>query len=288
MLSFSLYSWRDTDEASLELEGSWKVSFIPEPPSLLSPPCSFLGHLEKSFWGSGFPDTAVSPRCDYRADFISGKEKTLNVIRSPCCLEKRWAFILYCFPAELLSIWAVPRMSRDYLSLGARLLTFPWSSCHPTCWVPSGWQLNSPPSSASWANLLRILPTPSSSSLMKILNKTGPSNDSWGTPVATGFHLDFSPPFGSGHSSTFNLLHNEFVKHKVISLSNPNSSLKSWIWLEFKWHLYDDDMQWWKLPGQGLPTFYSSGSSSLVQDGVVSVPSASQTPAYIGDICSCQ
>jgi len=42
-----------------------------------------------------------------------------------------------------------------------------------------------PPSSVSSANLLRVHSNSSSRSLMKKLNKTGPSTDPWGTPLLT-------------------------------------------------------------------------------------------------------
>jgi len=41
--------------------------------------------------------------------------------------------------------------------------------------------------------LLRVHSNSSSRSLMKKLNKTGPSTDPWGTPLVTGLQLDFFP-----------------------------------------------------------------------------------------------
>jgi len=45
----------------------------------------------------------------------------------------------------------------------------------------------------SSANLLREHSIPSSRSLIKIFNRTSPSNESWGTPVMTGCQLDLIP-----------------------------------------------------------------------------------------------
>ena len=50
---------------------------------------------------------------------------------------------------------------------------------------PSGVS-TTPPSLVSSANLLRVHSNSSSRSLMKKLNKTGPSTDPWGTPLVTG------------------------------------------------------------------------------------------------------
>ena len=47
-----------------------------------------------------------------------------------------------------------------------------------------------PPSLVSSADLLRVHSNSSSRSLMKKLNKTGPSTDPWGTPLVTGLQLD--------------------------------------------------------------------------------------------------
>jgi len=49
------------------------------------------------------------------------------------------------------------------------------------------------PSFASSANLLRVNSIPSSRSLMRMLNKTQPSTNPWGTPLVTGFQLDSEP-----------------------------------------------------------------------------------------------
>jgi len=50
---------------------------------------------------------------------------------------------------------------------------------------PSG-ASTTPPSFVLLANLLRVHSNSSSRSLMKKLNKTGPSTDPWGTPLVTG------------------------------------------------------------------------------------------------------
>jgi len=44
----------------------------------------------------------------------------------------------------------------------------------------------------SSANLLRVHSNSSSRSLMKKLNKTGPSTDPWGTPLVTSLQLDMT------------------------------------------------------------------------------------------------
>ncbi|KAK4807043.1 hypothetical protein QYF61_018384 [Mycteria americana] len=45
----------------------------------------------------------------------------------------------------------------------------------------------------SSANLLRVHSIPSSRSLIKILNRTGPNTEPWGTPLVTGHQLDLTP-----------------------------------------------------------------------------------------------
>jgi len=57
---------------------------------------------------------------------------------------------------------------------------------------PSGVS-TTPPSLVSPADLLRVHSNSSSRSLMKKLNKTGPSTDPWGTPLVTGLQLDSAP-----------------------------------------------------------------------------------------------
>jgi len=49
------------------------------------------------------------------------------------------------------------------------------------------------PTFVSSANLLRMDSLPSLRSLMKMLNKTGPSTDPWGTPVVTDLQPDSAP-----------------------------------------------------------------------------------------------
>lgn len=48
-----------------------------------------------------------------------------------------------------------------------------------------------PPSFVSSPDLLRVHTTPSSGSLIKILNRTEPSVSPWGTLIVTGFQLNF-------------------------------------------------------------------------------------------------
>lgn len=54
------------------------------------------------------------------------------------------------------------------------------------------WSIVTPPSFASFANLLRVWSTPSSRSLMRMLliNVIGPSIDPWGTPLVTDIQLN--------------------------------------------------------------------------------------------------
>jgi len=49
------------------------------------------------------------------------------------------------------------------------------------------------PSLVSSANLLRLHSIPSSRSLIKMLNRSGPSSEPWGTPLMTGRQLDLTP-----------------------------------------------------------------------------------------------
>ncbi|KAM9656645.1 uncharacterized protein ACIBXB_008917 isoform 1-T1 [Morphnus guianensis] len=50
-----------------------------------------------------------------------------------------------------------------------------------------------PPNLVSSANLLRVHSNPSSKSSIKILNRTGPSTEPWGTPLVTSRQLDLTP-----------------------------------------------------------------------------------------------
>ncbi|KAK4819900.1 hypothetical protein QYF61_014635 [Mycteria americana] len=49
------------------------------------------------------------------------------------------------------------------------------------------------PNLVSSENFLRVCSIPSSRSLIKILNKTGPNTDPWGTPLVTGRQLELTP-----------------------------------------------------------------------------------------------
>lgn len=67
-----------------------------------------------------------------------------------------------------------------------------WGSCLPislACWGISKWQHTD--GGVSSVNLLRLHSVLSSRSLMKMWNSTGCSMDVWGTPLVTGFQLDF-------------------------------------------------------------------------------------------------
>jgi len=58
--------------------------------------------------------------------------------------------------------------------------------------LPSG-RSTLPPSLVSSANLLKVHSIPLSRSSVKILNKTCPSTDPWGTPLEMGHQLDLTP-----------------------------------------------------------------------------------------------
>ncbi|GAB0181629.1 hypothetical protein GRJ2_000628200 [Grus japonensis] len=58
---------------------------------------------------------------------------------------------------------------------------------------------------------------PSSRSLMKILNRTGPSIDPWTTPLVTGLQLDFVPLITTLWAWPFS----RFSIHLIVCLSSP-------------------------------------------------------------------
>ncbi|KAK4828429.1 LOW QUALITY PROTEIN: hypothetical protein QYF61_026525 [Mycteria americana] len=62
----------------------------------------------------------------------------------------------------------------------------------PLAFLPSS-RSTLPHNLVSSANLLRARSIPSSRSLIKILNKTGPKTEPWGTPLVTGRQLDLVP-----------------------------------------------------------------------------------------------
>ncbi|KAK4828728.1 hypothetical protein QYF61_000719 [Mycteria americana] len=71
----------------------------------------------------------------------------------------------------------------------------PFSSISRPLWMaaqPSGISAT-PPSFVSSVNLLKVHSAPTSRSLMKMLNRTEPSTDSWGTLLVTGLQLDCLP-----------------------------------------------------------------------------------------------
>ena len=102
---------------------------------------------------------------------------------------------------------------------------------------PSGVS-TTPPSLVSSANLLRVHSSSSSRSLMKKLNKTGPSTDSWGTPVLD--HWSFLIPFPGCYSCTQQLK----FQHKlqgVGGLSRNSSSItyvRMCIYTKIYTHMY--------------------------------------------------
>lgn len=104
---------------------------------------------------------------------------------------------------KALSIWLA---SQSALTLGAiplllQDLAFPLVECHKIhlCPIPQPVEVPLNGSTRLWsisylvspANLLRVQPVPSSRSLMKMLNRIGPSIDPWGTPLVTGLQLGF-------------------------------------------------------------------------------------------------
>ncbi|KAK4817624.1 LOW QUALITY PROTEIN: hypothetical protein QYF61_021527, partial [Mycteria americana] len=62
----------------------------------------------------------------------------------------------------------------------------------PLAFLPSS-RSTLPHNLVSSANLLRVHSIPLSRSLIKILNRTGPSTEPWGTPLVTGRQLDLTP-----------------------------------------------------------------------------------------------
>jgi len=58
--------------------------------------------------------------------------------------------------------------------------------------LPTLKQINNPAQLVSSANLLREHSIPSSRSLIKMLNKTAPKIEPWGTALVTGRQLDFA------------------------------------------------------------------------------------------------
>jgi len=80
-----------------------------------------------------------------------------------------------------------------------------------------------PLSSVSSANLLRVHSVPSSSSLMKKLNKIGPSTDPWGTLQVTGLQLDSAPLMTTLRALPFS----QFSVHLTVYSSSPRFLVRS-------------------------------------------------------------
>lgn len=131
---------------------------------------------------------------------------------------------LHVFSAKLLSscLWLfVPSQLQDFALPHVEFHDIP--VC-PTVWnhevQPFGVSAT-PHSFASTANLLRVHPAPFSRSLMKILNRIGPSIDSWDTLLVTGLQLDFVPLIiGCSTSFQLNHINLSLVKHYFL-LVNP-------------------------------------------------------------------
>lgn len=85
-------------------------------------------------------------------------------------------------------IWLFPSGCRSLHLLLLNLLYALLSSLSRSCWV-AFWCI-SPSSFISSAHLLRVHSIPSSSSLMKMLNKTTASTDTLGEVLITGLQLD--------------------------------------------------------------------------------------------------
>ena len=110
------------------------------------------------------------------------------------------------FFTKLLSSWVAtswclglffPRCRTLHISLlnFMKFLSAHFSSLSRSLWMAAQLcgVLVTCPSFVSSANLVRLHSVPSSRSLMKVLNRTGPSIYSWGPLLVTGLQLDFVP-----------------------------------------------------------------------------------------------
>ena len=107
----------------------------------------------------------------------------------------RWLILLSCFPKPVQVHGVVPPQVQDpaLVLVGLHQVTLrqlsSLSRSRRMAAQPSGVSATSPSFVLS-AKLLRVRSVPSSGSLMKKLNKTGPSTDSWGTSLAAGLQSD--------------------------------------------------------------------------------------------------
>ncbi|KAK4806792.1 hypothetical protein QYF61_005588 [Mycteria americana] len=100
-----------------------------------------------------------------------------------------------------------------------RFLSAHFSSLFRSLWMAARSSAISatPPTFVSPANLLRVHSAPSSRSLMKMLNRTGPSIDPWATPLVTGIQLDFVPLIATLWAQPFS----QFSIHLTVCSSSP-------------------------------------------------------------------
>lgn len=109
---FSLQPWKDTDTASLNLWGSWKVHFVPE---ILYHFVLLWGIYERVCEGLICLAQWCQPGCDYWAAYMSEEGTTLLGVKSLCCLQKSWGFrkllvYFYCNQARWASQLLVSRL----------------------------------------------------------------------------------------------------------------------------------------------------------------------------------
>ncbi|KAK4828313.1 hypothetical protein QYF61_025325 [Mycteria americana] len=100
------------------------------------------------------------------------------------------------FSARQLSSHSSPSLTQHLalLNLTQLVLAHPSSLSRSLCraFLPSS-RSTLPHNLVSSANLLRVHLIPSPRSLIKILNRTGPDTEPWGTPLVTGCQLDLTP-----------------------------------------------------------------------------------------------
>lgn len=110
-------------------------------------------------------------------------------------------------PPACTGTWACSSLGAG---LGASSLSFQPSSSHSgSLWMaaqPSGIS-GIPPSYVSSSALVRLCPASSSRSLMKVLNRIGPSTDPWGALLPPGLQLDFMQLVTCPHSWFFMAFH---------------------------------------------------------------------------------
>ncbi|KAK4813748.1 LOW QUALITY PROTEIN: hypothetical protein QYF61_023684 [Mycteria americana] len=93
----------------------------------------------------------------------------------------------------------------------------------PLSFLPSS-RSTLPPKLVSSANLLRVHSIPSSRSLIKILNKTGPKTEPWGTPLRTVLRKSGLGNQGLGYNKS----------PKPIDISQNEEASREWDWDEIQ------------------------------------------------------